>query len=75
LETKVVTVARRSCILCQLTKNTKRENDGPNCIQEVKMQDKIAALENAGHAIAIFGDFFASCVVSEPRAAGFRPVS
>jgi len=39
------------------------------------MQDKIAALENAGHAIAIFGDFSASCVVSEPRAAGFRPAS
>jgi len=23
--------------------------------------------------MAIFGDFFASCVFSEPRAAGFRP--
>jgi len=25
--------------------------------------------------MAIFGDFFASCVLSEPRAAGFRPAS
>jgi len=25
--------------------------------------------------MAVFGDFFASCVFSEPRAAGFRPVS
>jgi len=25
--------------------------------------------------MAIFGDFFASCISSEPRAAGFRPVS
>jgi len=25
--------------------------------------------------MAIFGDFFASCVFSEPRAAGFRPTS
>jgi len=25
--------------------------------------------------MAIFGDLFASCVFSEPRAAGFRPVS
>jgi len=25
--------------------------------------------------MAIFGDFFASCVFSEPPAAGFRPVS
>jgi len=25
--------------------------------------------------MAIFGDFFASCVYSEPRAAGFRPAS
>jgi len=23
--------------------------------------------------MAIFGDFFASCICSEPRAAGFRP--
>jgi len=23
--------------------------------------------------MAIFGDFFASCIGSEPRAAGFRP--
>jgi len=26
-----------------------------------------------GAQMAIFGDFFASCVFSEPRAAGFRP--
>jgi len=25
--------------------------------------------------MAIFGDFFASCVFSDPRAAGFRPAS
>jgi len=25
--------------------------------------------------MAIFDDFFASCVFSEPRAAGFRPAS
>ena len=25
--------------------------------------------------MAIFGDFFASCVFNEPRAAGFRPAS
>jgi len=25
--------------------------------------------------MAIFGDFFASCVFSEPRAAAFRPAS
>jgi len=25
--------------------------------------------------MAVFGDFFASCVFSEPRAAGFRPAS
>jgi len=25
--------------------------------------------------MAIFGNFFASCVLSEPRAAGFRPAS
>jgi len=25
--------------------------------------------------MAIFGDFFASCISSEPRAAGFRPAS
>jgi len=25
--------------------------------------------------MAIFGDFFASCVFSDPRVAGFRPVS
>jgi len=25
--------------------------------------------------MAIFGDFFASCVFSEPSAAGFRPAS
>ena len=25
--------------------------------------------------MAIFGDFFVSCVFSEPRAAGFRPAS
>jgi len=25
--------------------------------------------------MAIFGDFFASCVFSEPHAAGFRPAS
>jgi len=25
--------------------------------------------------MAIFGDFFASCVFSEPRAADFRPAS
>jgi len=25
--------------------------------------------------MAIFGDFFASCVFSEPPAAGFRPAS
>jgi len=25
--------------------------------------------------MTIFGDFFASCVFSEPRAAGFRPAS
>jgi len=24
--------------------------------------------------MAIFGDFFASCICSEPRAAGFRPL-
>ena len=28
-----------------------------------------------GAEMAIFGDFFASCVLSEPRAAGFRPAS
>jgi len=28
-----------------------------------------------GVQMAIFGDFFASCVFSEPRAAGFRPAS
>jgi len=28
-----------------------------------------------GSQMAIFGDFFASCVFSEPRAAGFRPAS
>jgi len=28
-----------------------------------------------GAQMAIFGDFFASCVISEPRAAGFRPAS
>jgi len=28
-----------------------------------------------GAQMAIFGDFFASCVFSEPRAAGFGPVS
>jgi len=28
-----------------------------------------------GAQIAIFGDFFASCVFSEPRAACFRPAS
>jgi len=26
-----------------------------------------------GAHMAIFGDFFASCVFSQPRAAGFRP--
>ena len=26
-----------------------------------------------GAQMAIFGDFFASCICSEPRAAGFRP--
>ena len=26
-----------------------------------------------GAEMAIFGDFFASCICSEPRAAGFRP--
>jgi len=25
--------------------------------------------------MAIFGDIFASCISSEPRAAGFRPAS
>jgi len=25
--------------------------------------------------MAIFGDFFASCISSEPHAAGFRPAS
>ena len=28
-----------------------------------------------GAQMAIFGDFFASCVFSEPSAAGFRPAS
>ena len=28
-----------------------------------------------GAQMAIFGDFFASCVFSEPHAAGFRPAS
>ena len=28
-----------------------------------------------GAQMAIFGDFFASCVFSEPRPAGFRPAS
>ena len=28
-----------------------------------------------GAQMAIFGDFFASCVFSEPRAVGFRPAS
>ena len=28
-----------------------------------------------GAQMAIFGDFFASCVFNEPRAAGFRPAS
>jgi len=28
-----------------------------------------------GEQMAIFGDFFVSCVSSEPRAAGFRPAS
>jgi len=28
-----------------------------------------------GAQMAIFGDFFASCVFSEPRAAGFAPAS
>jgi len=28
-----------------------------------------------GAQITIFGDFFASCVFSEPRAAGFRSAS
>jgi len=28
-----------------------------------------------GAQMAIFGDFFASCISSEPRAAGFRPAS
>jgi len=28
-----------------------------------------------GAQMAIFGDFFASCVFSEPRAAGFRSAS
>jgi len=28
-----------------------------------------------GAQMVIFGDFFASCVFSEPRAAGFRPAS
>ena len=28
-----------------------------------------------GAQVAIFDDFFASCVFSEPRAAGFRPAS
>jgi len=28
-----------------------------------------------GAQMAIFGDFFVSCVFSEPRAAGFRPAS
>ena len=28
-----------------------------------------------GAQMAIFGDFFASCIFSEPRAAGFRPAS
>jgi len=28
-----------------------------------------------GAQVAIFGDFFASCISSEPRAAGFRPTS
>jgi len=29
----------------------------------------------AGAHMAIFGDFFASCVFSELRASGFRPAS
>jgi len=28
-----------------------------------------------GAQMAIFGDFFASCISSEPRSAGFRPAS
>jgi len=28
-----------------------------------------------GAQMAIFGDFFASCISSEQRAAGFRPAS
>jgi len=28
-----------------------------------------------GAQLAIFGDFFASCILSEPRAARFRPAS
>jgi len=28
-----------------------------------------------GAQVAIFGDFFASCIFSEPRAARFRPAS
>jgi len=28
-----------------------------------------------GAQMAIFGDFFASCIFSEPRAARFRPAS
>jgi len=28
-----------------------------------------------GAQVAIFGDFFASCIFSEPRVARFRPVS
>jgi len=28
-----------------------------------------------GAQMAIYGDFFGSCISSEPRAAGFRPAS
>ena len=30
---------------------------------------------SVGAQMAIFGDFFGSCICSEPRAAGFRPAS
>jgi len=40
-------------------------------VEEVLLLNKLCN----GAQMAIFGDFFASCIFSEPRAARFRPAS
>jgi len=56
---------------------SKEKVDGVGIFVAQKWLDSVVSVErhSDGAQMAIFGDFFASCIFSEPRAARFRSAS